>query len=151
MALLTGMRRGEVPGLRWQDVDLDRREVHLADTKAGRSHLVPLSGPAVHLLRSMSRRLGNDHVLPGDRKGQPLINVAKPWDRIRKRAGLDDVRIHDLRRTVGSWLAEDGASLPLIGRVLNHSNATTTQVYARLGEDPARAAGTPRRAVDGGG
>ena len=138
--LLTGLRRSELLGLCWKDVDFDRRELRLEDTKAGRAHVLPLSAPAVDILRDLPRMLGNPYILPGHSHGQPLVNVSKPWQRIRKRAGLEDVRLHDLRRTVGSWLATDGASLPLIGRVLNHTNASTTQVYARLGDDPAREA-----------
>jgi integrase len=67
-------------------------------------------------------------------------NIAKAWSRIRKRAGLEDVRIHGLRRTLGSWLAVDGASLPLIGKALNHSQVATTAIYARLQLDPVRIA-----------
>ncbi len=75
------------------------------------------------------------------RKGREhLKEPAKAWQRIRRRAGLEDVRLHDLRRTVGSYLAMSGASLPLIGKVLNHSNASTTQIYARLSDDAPRAA-----------
>ncbi len=62
----------------------------------------------------------------------------KPWNRVRKAAGVEDVRLHDLRRTVGSWLAQAGNSLHLIGRVLNHCNTSTTQVYARFGQDTVR-------------
>ena len=69
-----------------------------------------------------------------------LVNISKPWNRVRTAAGVEDVRLHDLRRTVGSWLAQAGNSLHLIGRVLNHSNASTTAVYARFGEDSVRAA-----------
>lgn len=148
-ALLTGMRRGEILGLQWAYVDIERKEIRLPTTKADRPHVVPLSAPAVALMREIPRQLTrgesdgrsvNPYVFVGSRDGRPLVNVAKAWDRIRMRAGLRDVRIHDLRRTVGSWMAEDGASLPLIGKVLNHSNVSTTAVYARLGEDPARAA-----------
>jgi len=67
-----------------------------------------------------------------------LINIAKPWNRIRKAAGLEDVRLHDLRRTVGSWLAQSGNSLHLIGKVLNHSNQSTTAIYARFAQDDVR-------------
>jgi integrase len=82
----------------------------------------------------------NPHVFPGrDGKGH-LVNIAKAWTRIRTRAGLTDVRIHDLRRTLGSWLAASGASLPLIGRALNHTQVSTTAVYARLNLDPVRTA-----------
>ena len=138
--LLTGLRRNELLGLQWKDVDFERRELRLDDTKAGRSHVVPLSAPALEVLRSLPRTIGNAYVLPGHIRGKPLVNVSKPWQRIRKRAGMEDVRLHDLRRTVGSWLAAGGASLPLIGKVLNHSNASTTQVYARLAEDATRTA-----------
>lgn len=138
--LLTGLRRSELLGLRWRDIDFDRSELRLEDTKANRPHTVALSAPAVAVLRDLPRQLGNAFVLPGHRAGRPLVNISKPWQRIRERAGLEDVRLHDLRRTVGSWLATGGASLPLIGKVLNHSNASTTAVYARLAEDAPRAA-----------
>jgi integrase len=138
--LLTGLRRSELLGLRWKDIAFDRRELRLEDTKAGRSHNVPLSAAAVEVLREVPRQLGNAYVFPGKVPGQPLVNIAKSWRRVRRRAGMEDVRLHDLRRTVGSWLATSGASLPLIGKVLNHSNASTTQVYARLSEDDTRTA-----------
>jgi integrase len=138
--LLTGLRRSELLGLRWKDVDLARRELRLEDTKAGRSHTVPLSAAAVDVLGELPRELGNAYLFPGNVPGRPLVNIAKSWRRVRRRAGLEDVRLHDLRRTVGSWLATSGASLPVIGKVLNHSNASTTQIYARLAEDAARIA-----------
>jgi integrase len=185
--LLTGLRRSELLGLKWSDVDLDRRELRLADTKAGRPHNVPLSAPALEILREVPRQLGNAHVFPGDKPGRPMVNINKSWRRVRTRLWLamnpdlaaeiqrraeadverrskhasrrpsmvearvislaqreanpeDLIRLHDLRRTVGSWLATSGASLTLIGKVLNHSNASTTQIYARLAEDAARTA-----------
>ena len=138
--LLTGLRRSELLGLRWKDIDFDRQELRIEDTKAGRSHVVPLSAPAVEVLRSLPKMLGNPYVLPGHIRGKPLVNVSKPWQRIRKRAGLEDVRLHDLRRTVGSWMATGGASLPIIAAALNHSNVSTTQIYARLAEDATRTA-----------
>ncbi len=67
-----------------------------------------------------------------------MINIDKPWQRIRKEADLNDVRLHDLRRTVGSWLAQSGNSLHLIGKVLNHSNQSTTAIYSRFGQDSVR-------------
>ena len=139
--LLTGLRKNELLGLRWRDIDLDRRELRLAETKAGRSHTLPLSAPAIEVLRKTPRMVGNPYVIASPvQPGRPLVNINKPWERIRKRADLEDVRLHDLRRTVGSWMATSGASLPLIGKVLNHSNASTTQIYARLAEDATRTA-----------
>lgn len=137
--LLTGLRRSELLRLQWKNVDLDRREIYLPDTKANRPHTVPLSAPAAELLAELPRQSNNPHVFPGRDRGH-LSDMKRPWLRIRERSALEDVRLHDLRRTVGSWLAMSGASLPLIGKVLNHSNPSTTQIYARMTEDPARAA-----------
>ncbi|MCK7574873.1 MAG: site-specific integrase [Chromatiales bacterium] len=138
--LLTGARKSELLRARWEDVDWTRAELRLPDTKAGRVHYVPLSGPALALLREIPRDEGNPYILPGKLEGAHLVNINKPWNRVRKAAGVEDVRIHDLRRTVGSWLAQAGNSLHLIGRVLNHSNQSTTAIYARFGEDSVRAA-----------
>jgi len=149
--LLTGARKSELLRAEWSHVDWDRSELKIPDTKAGRVHYVPLSGPALALLREIPRVDSNPYILVGrgprsattEEKAQThthLINISKPWDRVRKAAGVEDVRLHDLRRTVGSWLAQAGNSLHLIGRVLNHSNPSTTAVYARFGEDSVRAA-----------
>ncbi len=139
--LLTGVRKTELLKTRWDDIDLVRGELHLPETKAGRVYYVPLSSQALALLEMMPRKEGNPYLLPSSKvPGQHLVNIEKPWRRVRKAAGVEDVRLHDLRRTVGSWLAQAGNSLPLIGRVLNHSNPSTTAIYARLGDDPARRA-----------
>jgi integrase len=139
--LLTGVRKTELLTVRWADVDMVRCELRLPETKAGRIHYVPLSAPAMSLLERMPREEGNPHLLPSTKvPGHHLVNIEKPWRRVRKAAGVEDVRLHDLRRTVGSWLAQAGNSLPLIGRVLGHTNASTTQIYARLGDDPAKKA-----------
>jgi len=138
--LLTGARKSELLKAQWADVDWTREELRLPDTKAGRVHYIPLSPPAVALLRDLRRADDNPFILPGKLAGAHLVNISKPWGRVRTAAGVDDVRLHDLRRTVGSWLAQSGNSLHLIGRVLNHSNQSTTAVYARFGEDSVRAA-----------
>jgi integrase len=138
--LLTGARKSELLTARWEHVDWTRAELKLPDTKAGRVHYLPLSAPAVALLREIPRVEGNPFILPGKLAGAHLVNISKPWNRVRTSAGVEDVRLHDLRRTVGSWLAQAGNSLHLIGRVLNHSNQSTTAVYARFGEDSVRAA-----------
>ena len=138
--LLTGLRKSELLTLRWEDIDFHRNEVRLPDTKAGRRHYLPLSAEAQTILESMPRVVNNPYVLPGAKEGHHLVNIDKPWQRIRKAAGMEHVWLHDLRRTLGSWLASNGKSLPLIGRVLNHSNTSTTQVYAHFGQDTVRAA-----------
>jgi integrase len=137
---LTGARKTELLQAQWADLDWSRAELRLPDTKAGRVHYIPLSAPALTLLREIPREDGNPYILPGKLTGAHLVNISKPWGRVRAAAGVEDVRLHDLRRTVGSWLAQAGNSLHLIGRVLNHSNQSTTAVYARFGEDSVRTA-----------
>jgi integrase len=147
--LLTGCRKTELLEAKWIDIDWDRAELRKADTKAGRVHYIPLSAPALALLRDIVPTPGNPYVLPGRghrgmsaeeqaRHPHHLVNISKPLARVLAAAGVADVRLHDLRRTVGSWLAQAGNSLHLIGRVLDHSNASTTAVYARFGEDAVR-------------
>ena len=138
--LLTGVRKEELLTLKWTDIDMERKELKLTDTKNGKAHYLPLSIAAVDILNQTPRIEGNPFVIVGKNPGCHLVNIAKPWERIRKAAGLEDVRLHDLRRTVGSWLAQSGNSLHLIGKVLNHSNQSTTAVYARFGQDSAREA-----------
>ncbi|MEA3277975.1 MAG: tyrosine-type recombinase/integrase [Pseudomonadota bacterium] len=136
--LLTGARKSELLQARWEDVSFERAELRLPETKAGRPHYIPLSAPTLALLQQIPREEGNPHILPGKLTGAHLVNIAKPWSRVRKTAGVEDVRLHDLRRTVGSWLAQAGNSLHLIGRVLNHSNQSTTAIYARFAQDQVR-------------
>lgn len=136
--LLTGVRKDELLTLQWVDVNFIRKEIKLTDTKNGKNHYVPLSNAAFDILNQIPRIEGNPFVIVGKNDGQHLVNIDKPWQRIRKMAGLEDVRLHDLRRTVGSWLAQSGNSLHLIGNVLNHSNQSTTAIYARFGQDSVR-------------
>ncbi len=140
VGLLTGARRSEVLTMRWDDLDLQQAIWRIPDTKADRPHTIPLPIPVIEDLLKLPRLEGNPFVFCGRWGRSHLINVSKPWRRIRKEAGLEDVRIHDLRRTLGSWLVAAGASLPLIGKALNHSNQETTAIYARLQLDPVRAA-----------
>ena len=138
--LLTGCRKSELLPRVWTDVDPERRELRLPDTKDGGPHVVPLSSAAWAVVEQIPRQSGNPHIFCGHKKGAHLVNIAKPWRRIRTRAGCPDVRLHDLRRTVGSWLASSGASLHLISQVLHHSDLDTTRIYARLADDTARTA-----------
>lgn len=129
--LLTGQRKGEVLSMKHEDVDLTRRVWRIPITKPGKPHILPLPEPVVELLRNLPAVADNPFVFPG-RGSSHFTNLQHPWNRIRNRAGLPDLRPHDLRRSTGSWLAEAGASLPLIGSVLGHTNPAVTQVYARF-------------------
>ena len=138
--LLTGVRKSELLKAEWAHVDWQRKEIKLPDTKAGRTHFVPLTAPVLALLQDLPRLENNPHIFPGQRRGKHLTNISLAWLRIRKAAGVEDVRLHDLRRTVGSWLAQSGATLHLVGAVLGHSKPSTTAVYARFADDHVREA-----------
>jgi integrase len=90
----------------------------------------------VTLLQALPQVQDNPYVFPGRDAHGHLTNISKAWTRIRTHTGLADVRIHDLRGTLRSWLAASGASLPLIGKALNHSQVSTTAIYARLSLEP---------------
>jgi integrase len=140
MYLLTGVRKSELLRARWRDIDWQRAEWTLPETKNGKPHVVPLSRPALKLLKSLPREASNPYIFHGALAGRPLVNISKPWLRIRAAAGIPDVRLHDLRRTVGSMLAQNNYSLHMIGRVLNHQDSASTLVYARFGQAHVRAA-----------
>lgn len=139
-ALLTGARRDEVLTMRWTDLDTTQAVWRIPTTKAGRPHMIPLPRPALEEILKLPRMAETPYVFPGRWGRGHLVNISKPWNRIKNAAGLADVRIHDLRRTLGSWLVGAGASLPLIGKALNHSSVSTTAIYSRLQLDPVRAA-----------
>ncbi len=135
---LTGARKSEILGLRWEWVDFERRCLRLPDSKTG-AKVVPLGAPALELLASLPRVEGNPHVLPSARADGHFVGLQKVWARVRKRAGLDGVRVHDLRHSFASVAVAGGDSLYLVGKVLGHRQARTTEVYAHLHDDPVRA------------
>ena len=138
--LLTGARKSELLQAKWSDIDWERKELKIPETKAGRIHYIPLTEPAYELLKGIQHTKNNPYIFPGHIAGKPLVNITKPWKRICVKAGLEDMRLHDLRRTVGSWLAQSGNSLHLIGKILDHSNQSTTAGYARFAQDQGRQA-----------
>jgi integrase len=135
LLLLTGMRKSEALTLRWDWVDFERGIIRLPDSKTGQ-RLVPLGAAAADLLKAVPRHKSNPHVFCGHREGLHLVGLPKIWERIRKRAGLDDVRLHDLRHSYASYGAASGISLYVLGKMLGHSDAKTTQRYAHLGDNP---------------
>jgi integrase len=123
---------------RWDDLDWDRGQLRLPQTKSGDEQTATLSAPALAILQATPRLDGNPFIFPGHIKQRHLVNIAKPWDRIRTAAGMPDLRLHDLRRSVGSWMTQAGVDLNLIKDALRHADLNTTLTYARLGADAAR-------------
>ena len=140
VTLLTGARRSNVLEMKWADLDLDAATWRIGRTKNGTPQTVALVEPVVELLRDRHRRATSLFVFPGSGVTGHLVEPKKGWSRICKAAGIEGARIHDLRRTMGSWQAKTGASLPVIGKSLNHKNQSTTAIYARLDLDPVRSA-----------
>lgn len=138
ISLLTGARRSNVLSMRWQDINFDRAEWRIEETKNGTPQTVALSPEAIHVLLNRKPLKPAVFVFPGSGKSGHLEEPKKGWKRILERAAIENLRIHDLRRTLGSWQAKTGASLTIIGKSLNHKNQSTTAIYARLDLDPVR-------------
>ena len=135
LLLLTGCRLREILNLRWSEVDTERGLLQLPDSKTGRK-VVFLNRTALGILMSLPR-VGL-YVIPGENPDRPRHDLKKPWDHIRLEAGLDDVRLHDLRHTHASIGAASGLGLPIVGKLLGHKSTATTQRYAHLADDPVR-------------
>lgn len=142
--LFTGARRTNVLAMRWDELDLDARtwEIPAGKAKAGEAILIPLSSGALEVLRRRLavRRHGAEWVFPADSRSGHAEAPKKPWAAFRERAGIPDVRLHDVRRTLGSWMVDTGAPLAVIGRQLGHRDPKSTAIYAHLALEPVRAA-----------
>ncbi len=138
LSLLTGARRSNVLGMRWQDINFSRAEWRIPTTKNGTPQTVALSPEAIEILQSRKALNDTVFVFSGSGRSGHLEEPKKGWKRILNRSGIQDLRLHDLRRTLGSWQAKTGASLAIIGKSLNHKNPSTTAIYARLDLDPVR-------------
>lgn len=139
LLILTGARLNEVLTMRWEWVDFDNACVRLPDSKTG-AKTIYLSSPAMQVLATIPRLEGNPHVICGQKAGSRLVNLQKPWNLIRQKAGFPDVRIHDLRHSFASIAVANGMSLPMIGKLLGHSQPQTTARYAHLADDPMKQA-----------
>ena len=139
LLILTGCRLGEIMTLKWGYVDFERGALHLPDSKTG-AKTVHIGSAAMEVLGRIERLPDNPWVITGKLPGAHLTDLQRPWRRIRKRAGLDDVRIHDLRHSFASSAASSGYSLPMIGKLLGHSQTQTTARYAHLAADPVKEA-----------
>ncbi len=146
--LLTGARKTELLALRREQQDAEPylemagRQIVLPDPKSegDSDQTIPLSPIALAIIQGIPETEGNPYLLPGRRKGKHLVNIDEPWREIRDAAGLHGLRLHDLRRTVGSWMSASGVDLNTIKHGLRHASISTTLTYAHLGADPARQA-----------
>jgi len=138
LCLLTGARRINVLSARWQDINLSSAVWRIPDSKNGEPVLVALVPEAVEILNNRDPKK-TGFVFPAESKTGYLSPPKKRWQALLKRAGIADFRIHDLRRSLGSWQAISGASLAIIGKSLGHKSADATLIYARLSMDPVRA------------
>ena len=141
LLILTGARLGEILSAQWRYVDLERGMIFLPNSKTGKKPIY-LSAAALAVLAAIPRIEGNPHIIAGAKDGAPRADLKKPWAAVSRAAGLDGIRLHDLRHSFASIGAGASMGLPIIGKLLGHSQASTTQRYAHLDADPLR------RAVD---
>lgn len=138
LLVLTGARRNEIASLKWEHVDFERRAFRLPDSKTG-AKVVPLGAPALAVLNGLTRKKGSPWVFSAATGKGHHVGMPRVWRKLKAMAGLKDVRMHDLRHGFASIAVADGSSLYLVGKVLGHSQAATTQRYAHLQLDPVRA------------
>lgn len=139
LLMLTGCRLGEIMRLKWDYVDLPGQALRLPDSKTG-AKIVHLGQPAIEVLKAIDRVTDNPWVITGTLPDAPLYDLQPFWQRVRARAGLKDARIHDLRHTFASTAVAAGQGLPMIGKLLGHTQVQTTARYAHLAADPIKLA-----------
>ena len=135
LLLLTGGRRNEITQAKWEYINWERRTLLVPLSKSGKPRAIALNAQALALLRAIPRLNDNPHVFPSPVNGKPSASLFFPWDRIRKRAGLKDVRLHDLRHSYASFLVNQGISLYVVQGLLGHAHSRTTQRYAHLAHE----------------
>ncbi|UZX11207.1 site-specific integrase [Methylocystis sp. MJC1] len=139
LLLLTGARLREILDAQWSQVDLERGVIFLDDSKTGRKPIY-ISAAAQAVLSGLARVEGNPHIIAGAKEGAPRADLKKPWQAVTRAAGLEGVRLHDLRHSFASFGAGASLGLPIIGKLLGHSQPATTARYAHLDADPLRRA-----------
>jgi integrase len=139
LLIFTGCRKSEILNLQWNHIDFNMGLLLLPDSKTG-AKAIPLSAPALELLQTTPELIGNPYVCPGRKDGTHMVGLQKAWERIRKKAKINDIRLHDLRHCFTSVGAASGLSLPIIGGLLGHRKSSTTERYAHLSANPLKQA-----------
>jgi integrase len=134
LLLLTGARRSEVMHAKWEYVDWQKHTLLVPLSKSGRPRTIALSSEAITLLGSLRPAADTGYIFPSPVTEHGFVYLFFPWDRIRRRAGLRDVRLHDLRHSFASFLVNKGVSLYVVQALLGHTQPRTTQRYARLAQ-----------------
>src|SRR5579875_1796935 len=141
--LLTGARRSNILAMRWDEIDFEAATWRIPRTKGNKPQIVPLVGPAIKILQARNQTIASEWVFPSPEiPGQHVYEFRKPWQRLLERAGIEGLRLHDVRRSLGSWMTKAGVALPIVKAALGHADIATTQIYTR-GEDS-----TVRRAME---
>lgn len=139
ISLLTGARKSNVLAMQWEEISFERAEWRIPETKNGEPVTVPLMTEAIAILQRRRLATNSEWIFPSEgSKSGHLADPKRAWHRVMQRAGIADLRIHDIRRTLGSYQAITGASLPIIGKSLGHKSQQATAIYARLNLDPVR-------------
>ena len=142
LSLFTGARKSNVLSMRWRDIDFERSVWKIPGelSKNGDPMQIPLGPDVLDILRRRRAETSSVFVLPGPGAKGHYMEPKRAWETLLKRAKLEDLRIHDLRRSMGSWMTIQGTSLPIVGKALGHKTSQATSIYARLTLDPVRAA-----------
>ena len=139
VSLLTGARRSNVQSMKWGDININNLSWRIPETKNGEAHIVVLVAEVLEILERRRANSESKWVFPSlTSKSGHIEEPKSAWKKILKRANLTDLRLHDLRRTLGSWQAATGANSYVIGKSLGHKSQQATAVYARLNLDPGR-------------
>ena len=151
LLLYTGARKREILDLRWEEIDWERQVIILPArrSKSKRVHPIPLSDAAVELLKGFPRHGELPWVFVNPKTGKPPVSIFYAWDSIRKKLGLEEVRLHDLRHSYASFLVNAGRSLYEVQKILGHHDPKVTMRYAHLSPQAMREAANTVAAVMG--
>lgn len=139
MLIFTGQRKSNVLSMRWQDMRLDQGYWYIPETKNGEPAMVPLVNEALEIINERQKNAENEWVFHGSGSTGHLVEPKKAWKRLLERSGIENLTMHDLRRTMGSWQTINGSSPFIVAKSLGHKSLKSTQIYARLNIDPVRA------------